>query len=133
MNRGLRQRVRRGGRQTAVRCQDWLPTSGGDGKIGDYALLDGLRNLSGIVDPITNGHVDLIERGARLFDTLVVAVLDNETKQALFTVEERVAMLREATGSMANVQVDCFDGLLVEYAARRGAGVILRGIRAISD
>ena len=87
----------------------------------------------GSFDPITNGHLDLIERGSRLFDTLVVAVLRNETKQPLFGVEDRMDMLREAIGSMGNVEVDCFDGLLVNYAARRGARVILRGIRAISD
>jgi pantetheine-phosphate adenylyltransferase len=68
-----------------------------------------------------------------MFDTLVVAVLLNETKQPLFTVEDRVEMLREVIGNMSNVEIDCFDGLLVNYAARRGAQVILRGIRAISD
>jgi len=87
----------------------------------------------GSFDPITNGHLDLIERGARLFDTLVVAVLHNGTKQPLFTIEDRVEMLREVVGDMINVEVDGFDGLLVNYAAHRGARVILRGIRAISD
>jgi pantetheine-phosphate adenylyltransferase len=87
----------------------------------------------GSFDPITNGHLDLIERGSRLFDTLVIAVLQNETKQPLFTVEDRLAMLREVIGTRSNVEVDCFDGLLVHYAAQRGAHVILRGIRAISD
>ena len=87
----------------------------------------------GTFDPVHNGHLDLIERGSRLFGTLVVAVLHNETKQPLFTVEDRVEMLREVVGNMSNVEVDCFDGLLVNYAARRGARVILRGVRAISD
>ena len=87
----------------------------------------------GSFDPITNGHLDLIERGSRLFDTLVVAVLQNETKQPLFTIEDRLEMLREVVGNMSNVEISCFDGLLVNYAARRGARVILRGIRAISD
>jgi pantetheine-phosphate adenylyltransferase len=87
----------------------------------------------GSFDPITNGHLDLIERGARLFDRLIVAVLHNDVKQALFTVEERVEMLREVLAPIGNVEVDCFDGLLVSYAARRGARVVLRGIRAISD
>jgi pantetheine-phosphate adenylyltransferase len=82
---------------------------------------------------MTNGHLDLIERGSRMFGTLVVAVLHNEAKQALFSVPERMEMLREVVGGMANVEVDCFDGLLVQYAAGRGAQVILRGIRAISD
>jgi pantetheine-phosphate adenylyltransferase len=87
----------------------------------------------GSFDPITNGHLDLIERGSQLFDTLVVAVLRNEGKQPLFTIEDRLEMLREAVGKMSNVEVDCFGGLLVNYAAQRGAGAILRGIRAISD
>jgi pantetheine-phosphate adenylyltransferase len=87
----------------------------------------------GSFDPITNGHLDLIERGSRLFDKLIVAVLHNQTKQPLFSMEERMDMLREVVGTMSNVEVDCFDGLLVNYADRRGARVILRGIRAISD
>jgi pantetheine-phosphate adenylyltransferase len=87
----------------------------------------------GSFDPITNGHLDLIERGSRLFDRLIVAVLHNEGKQALFSVGERMEMLREVVAPIGNVEVDCFDGLLVNYAARRGARVLLRGIRAISD
>jgi pantetheine-phosphate adenylyltransferase len=87
----------------------------------------------GSFDPITNGHLDLIQRGARLFGRLIVAVLRNDTKQPLFSVEERVEMLREVVGGISNVEVGCFDGLLVHYAAGQGAKVILRGIRAISD
>jgi pantetheine-phosphate adenylyltransferase len=87
----------------------------------------------GSFDPITNGHLDVIERGSRLFHRLVVAVLHNEGKQALFNVEERVEMLREVAGRFGNVEVDCFEGLLVNYAGRRGEGAILRGIRAITD
>lgn len=87
----------------------------------------------GSFDPITNGHLDLIERGSRLFDRLIVAVLHNENKQSLFTVDERMEMLREAIATFGNVEVDCFEGLLVSYAARRGAGAILRGIRAVAD
>ena len=87
----------------------------------------------GSFDPITNGHLDLIERGARLVDTLVVAILANENKQPLFTVEERMEMLREVVRAYPNVEVDSFGGLLVDYAARKNASVILRGIRAISD
>ncbi len=87
----------------------------------------------GSFDPITNGHLDLIARGAMLFDRLIVAVLRNTGKEPLFTAEERVAMLREVTCDYLNVEVDCFDGLLVDYAARKGATVLLRGIRAISD
>jgi pantetheine-phosphate adenylyltransferase len=87
----------------------------------------------GSFDPITNGHLDLIERGSKLFDRLIIAILKNDSKQPLFSVEERMEMLGEVTGRFPNVELDCFDGLLVDYAARKGATVILRGIRAISD
>ncbi|MCS6952036.1 MAG: pantetheine-phosphate adenylyltransferase [Bryobacterales bacterium] len=87
----------------------------------------------GSFDPITNGHLDLIERGARLFDRLIVAILRNEGKEPLFTAEERVEMLRHVLRDFANVEVDAFEGLLVDYAARKGASVIVRGIRAVSD
>lgn len=87
----------------------------------------------GSFDPITNGHLDLIARGAKLFDKLIVAVLQNTDKEPLFSVEERTEMLRESVGQYPNVEVDSFNGLLVDYAATRGASVILRGIRAISD
>lgn len=87
----------------------------------------------GSFDPPTNGHFDLIGRGSRLFDHLIVAVLRNTHKQPLFPVEERLAMLREIAAPLANVEVDSFDGLLVDYASRRNASAILRGIRAISD
>jgi pantetheine-phosphate adenylyltransferase len=87
----------------------------------------------GSFDPLTNGHLDLIERGARLVDELIVAVLNNTSKQPLFTVQERVAMIQDACSDMRNVKADTFEGLLVDYAARSRANVILRGIRAISD
>jgi len=87
----------------------------------------------GSFDPITNGHLDIIARGARLADRLVVAVLGNEQKKPMFSVEERLEMLRKVLVPYPNVEVDSFDGLLVEYAANRGANVILRGIRAIAD
>ena len=87
----------------------------------------------GSFDPLTNGHLDLIERGRRLVGKLVISVLNNEAKHPLFSVEERLDMLRAAVGGMDNVEIDSFDGLLAEYAAQRGASVILRGIRAISD
>jgi pantetheine-phosphate adenylyltransferase len=87
----------------------------------------------GSFDPVTNGHLDLIERGEKMFDLVIVAVLRNVEKQPLFTVPERVEMLREVTRRWPGVEVDVFDGLLVEYARKRGAGVILRGIRAVSD
>ena len=87
----------------------------------------------GTFDPPTNGHVDLITRGSKLFSHLTVAVLVNPVKNPLFTVEERVEMLKEATSSLDNVSVATFDGLMVEFARRQGASAVLRGIRAISD
>lgn len=87
----------------------------------------------GSFDPVTNGHLDLIERGAKIFGRLIVALLRNTDKQPLFTVDERVEMLREVTKNFPAVEVDVFQGLLVDYARRRGATVILRGIRAVSD
>jgi pantetheine-phosphate adenylyltransferase len=87
----------------------------------------------GSFDPVTNGHLDLIERGEKMFDLVIVAVLKNAEKEPLFTVAERVEMLREVTKHWPGVEVDVFEGLLVDYARKRHAGVILRGIRAISD
>jgi pantetheine-phosphate adenylyltransferase len=87
----------------------------------------------GSFDPITNGHLDLIARGARLADRLVVAILRNESKQPLFSIDERTDMLKQVLSGYENVEVESFDGLLVDYAQRRGAHLILRGIRAISD
>lgn len=87
----------------------------------------------GSFDPITNGHLDLIERASVLFDRLIVAILRNDAKQALFSVEERAEMLTESVHHVPNVVVASFDGLLVDYAAQCDASVILRGIRAVSD
>jgi pantetheine-phosphate adenylyltransferase len=87
----------------------------------------------GSFDPLTNGHVDIITRGARLFDRIVVAVLVNEQKTPLFTPDERVSMIREVFRGKARVEVDTFEGLLVDYAERRRASVIVRGLRAVSD
>ena len=87
----------------------------------------------GSFDPLTNGHLDLIERGSKIFATLVVAILRNSEKQPLFSLSERRDMLKEMTSQWKNVEIDTFDGLLVEYAMRRKAGAVLRGIRAISD
>jgi pantetheine-phosphate adenylyltransferase len=87
----------------------------------------------GTFDPPTNGHVDLIQRGALLFDHLTVAILSNSAKDPVFSVEERVEMLREVTAEMPNVEVATFDGLMVDFARQLGATAVLRGIRAISD
>src|SRR5919106_3548575 len=87
----------------------------------------------GSFDPLTNGHVDIIQRGSRLFDRIVVAILINVEKAPLFTVPERVDIAREVFDGWSNVEVDTFDGLLVDYARTRRASVIVRGLRAVSD
>ena len=102
-------------------------------------MTEGLPTVSrvavypGSFDPLTNGHVDIIRRGARLFDRIVVAILVNADKRPLFPVEERVAMVREAFAGDPRVEVDTFDGLLVDYVARRKVQVLVRGLRAVSD
>ncbi len=87
----------------------------------------------GTFDPITLGHVDVIERAARIFERLVVAVAETTLKEPLFSLEERVALAREVTAGFGNVEVDTFRGLLVDYARARGIHVLVRGIRAFSD
>ena len=87
----------------------------------------------GTFDPPTNGHVDLIQRGAKLFEHLTVAILNNPVKNPLFTLEERVEMLKEVTVALPNVSVATFGGMMVEFARQQGATAVLRGIRAISD
>lgn len=87
----------------------------------------------GSFDPITNGHLDVIERGRKLFDKLIVAILRNPQKVPLFSIEEREAMIRETVKNFSNVEVAVFDGLLVKFARERGCRVIVRGLRAISD
>jgi pantetheine-phosphate adenylyltransferase len=87
----------------------------------------------GSFDPITNGHVDIIERGLKVFDRIVVAVLENPKKAPLFTTKERVRMIQDIFASKREVEVRAFDGLLVDFARARGTGVVMRGLRAISD
>lgn len=87
----------------------------------------------GSFDPVTNGHLDVIRRGLRIFDRLIIAVADNPAKHPAFSKEERVGLLKEVTRDMKNVEIDAFDGLVVDYTRRKKAGVILRGIRTISD
>jgi len=87
----------------------------------------------GSFDPVTNGHLDIIERAAKVFGKVIIAVAPNPIKAALFTVEERIEMLREVCSKWPNVEVDSFTGLLVEYAKSRDADVIVKGLRAVSD
>ncbi len=87
----------------------------------------------GSFDPVTNGHLDVIQRAASVFDEVIVAVAPSVGKEPLFTLEERVEMLCEACGSMSNVRIDSFSGLLVRYAAAQQASVIVKGLRALSD
>ncbi|MFQ5912100.1 MAG: pantetheine-phosphate adenylyltransferase [Nitrospinota bacterium] len=87
----------------------------------------------GTFDPFTNGHLDIVARVHGLFERVVVAVANNRSKAPLFTMEERVALIREAVSSFPSVEVDSFDGLLVDYATNKGAKVIIRGLRAVSD
>jgi pantetheine-phosphate adenylyltransferase len=92
-----------------------------------------LAIFPGSFDPLTNGHVDVIGRCARLFDRVVVAILHNPDKQALFSLDDRLQILREETAEHENVEVDTFEGLLVEYARRRHATAIVRGLRSVTD
>ena len=87
----------------------------------------------GSFDPVTNGHTDIIERASRMFDEVIVAVLINESKTGLFTVDERVEMLREVTKQYGNVRVDSFRGLLVDFCRANDAPVLVKGLRAVSD
>ena len=87
----------------------------------------------GMFDPVTNGHIDVIKRGSLLFDKLIVSVGCNPSKASLFSVEERMEMIRENTKGLKNVKVDCFSGMLVDYLKKQKTNIILRGIRTISD
>ena len=87
----------------------------------------------GSFDPVTNGHIDIVERGLKLFDKIIVSILHNPKKVYLFSLEERLEMLKDCMKKFKGVEIDSFDGLLVEYAASRKAHAILRGLRAMSD
>lgn len=88
---------------------------------------------AGRFDPITNGHLDLVQRAIRIFDTVIIAVAVNSTKETFFTVKDRVNMVKLAVKSLKNVKVEAFEGLLINYAYSRGVNVIIRGLRAFSD
>ncbi|EJY9230486.1 pantetheine-phosphate adenylyltransferase [Listeria monocytogenes] len=96
-------------------------------------MCDKIAVIPGTFDPITNGHLDIIERAAKIFDVLYVSVLNNSSKKPLFTIEERMEMIRQVTAHLPNVQVESASGLTVDYAATRGATAIVRGLRAVSD
>lgn len=87
----------------------------------------------GSFDPITNGHIDIIERAAKLSDKLIVAVLNNPEKKALFSVNERVDMIKDAVKNIKNVEVDSFEGLTVDYCKKKNASIMIRGLRAVTD
>ena len=87
----------------------------------------------GSFDPVTKGHLDIISRGAKVFDKVIVAILTNSKKTPLFTREERAHLLKEVTTSMPNVEIDHFDGLLIDYIKSKNANVIIKGLRAVSD
>ncbi|MFS0861368.1 pantetheine-phosphate adenylyltransferase [Fredinandcohnia sp. 179-A 10B2 NHS] len=87
----------------------------------------------GSFDPVTNGHLDIIKRGAKVFDIIYVCVLNNSSKNPLFSVEERIELLKEVTKDLENIKVESFQGLLMDYASEKNANAILRGLRAVSD
>lgn len=87
----------------------------------------------GSFDPLTNGHLDVLQRATKLFDRVVIAIARNDGKQPLFTLEERLGLVRESVRGLPNVEADTFDGLLVDYVQRRSAQAVLRGLRAVSD
>ena len=87
----------------------------------------------GSFDPITNGHIDIIERAAKLFDKLIVAVLNNSEKKPLFSVNERLEMIKDAIKDIKNVEVDSFEGLTVDYCKKKNASIMIRGLRAVTD
>ncbi len=87
----------------------------------------------GSFDPITNGHLDIIERASKIFDKVIVGVLNNNSKNPLFTADERVMLIEKVTGNLQNVEVSCFDGLLVDFASHHNANVIIKGLRTVND
>ena len=87
----------------------------------------------GSFDPVTCGHLDIIKRSCKIFDKVIIAVLNNSAKHPLFTVEERMEFLRRCTADLENCEIDSFDGLLMDYAKQKGAATVIRGLRAISD
>ncbi|GGE41166.1 phosphopantetheine adenylyltransferase [Pullulanibacillus camelliae] len=95
--------------------------------------MPGIALYPGSFDPVTLGHLDIIKRGSKVFDRIIVAVLHNSSKSPLFSIEERVNLLKETTKHLANVEVDYFQGLMIDYARERQVNAVLRGLRAVSD
>ncbi len=87
----------------------------------------------GSFDPVTKGHMDIIDRASKLFDKVVVAVLNNASKNPCFTIDERIELLKQTTGHLENVEISTFDGLLVDFAKLRGASAVVKGLRAVTD
>ncbi len=87
----------------------------------------------GTFDPITNGHLSILSRALKIFDKLIIAILNNPNKTPLFSIEERIVMMKEVLKDMPNIEIDFYDGLLVDYAVEKGANVVIRGLRAMSD
>lgn len=96
-------------------------------------MKDKIGVYPGSLDPITNGHVDLVQRGLRLFDRIIIAVAPNVNKSPFFTLEERVDLIRQVIGDNPRIEVDIIEGLLVDYARKKGASAVIRGLRAVSD
>ena len=96
-------------------------------------LMDTIAVYPGSFDPVTNGHIDIICRGLKVFDNIIVGVAQNSAKKTMFTVEERVEMLRESLGGNPRIRVDVIDGLLIDYVRCQGSNIIIRGLRAVSD
>jgi len=96
-------------------------------------MMASIAVIPGSFDPVTLGHIDIITRGAKVFERVIVSVLNNDKKQPLFTVEERMALIKESTKSLGNVEVDSFDGLLIDYVKKKRANTIIKGLRAVSD
>jgi pantetheine-phosphate adenylyltransferase len=115
------------------RIEDFIDSDFSYNRLSSFSSLLVLAIYPGSFDPVTLGHLDVIERGCKLFDQVIVAVLRNPNKMPLFTVAERIAQIRQATSHLKNIEVDSFDGLTVNYAKMRQATVLLRGLRVLSD
>ncbi|MEA3305294.1 MAG: pantetheine-phosphate adenylyltransferase [Candidatus Omnitrophota bacterium] len=104
--------------------------------VGESKISNGVKRIAvyaGSFDPVTYGHIDIIKRAGRLFDRVIVAIARNSLKKPFFSVKQRMAMLKKAAGSMPNIKVEKFNGLLVDYVSEKGASILIRGLRMVSD